>query len=164
MRNSLTLLTLVCLLFLTSFAALAQEPRTGHSGLPVPRFVNLKNSETWGRLGPSFDYPVRYIFKRQNLPVKVIAETRDNVWRQVEDPEGMTTWVHRSQLVSSNMVMITRDGGVLMRRAANPDASGRAILQQGVIVRSEICERRWCRVRTSDYRGWVPQNALWGTN
>lgn len=159
---SLFLLTIFTAAGLAS--ASAQDVRTGHSGLPVPRFVNLKNAETWGRIGPSFEHPVKYVFNRRDLPLQVVAETRDNVWRQVRDLDGVTTWVHRSQLVSSDMVLVNREGGVLLRKQPDPAADGRALLDNGVIVKKELCERRWCRVRTDNYRGWVPENALWGVN
>ncbi|WP_306251761.1 SH3 domain-containing protein [Parvularcula sp. IMCC14364] len=157
-------LTLSCmvLIFSTLSVANAQEPRIGHSGLPVPRFVNLKNDETWGRLRPSFDGEIRYTFQRKHLPVKVIAETRDDVWRQIEDPEGATAWVHRSQLISADMVMIRHEGGIPLLRKPAAQADARAQLAHGLIVKAEGCDRGWCQVRTGGYRGWVPQATLWG--
>ncbi|MCI5047518.1 MAG: SH3 domain-containing protein [Aquisalinus sp.] len=160
-KTCLTLLLTSALLLTGSFA-IAQEPRIGHSGLPVPRFVNLKNDETWGRLRPSFDGEIRYTFQRKHLPVKIIAETRDDVWRQIEDPEGATAWVHRSQLVSADMVMVRTEGGTALHKQPQAGAQARAQLADGLIVKSEGCKQDWCQVRTGRFRGWVPQQALWG--
>ncbi len=147
---------------LTGSLAIAQEPRIGHSGLPVPRFVNLKNDETWGRLRPSFEGEIRYTFQRKHLPVKVIAETRDDVWRQIEDPEGARAWVHRSQLVSADMVMVRQEGGVSLQKKPQTKAQARAQLADGLIVKADSCSQNWCQVRTGRFRGWVPEQALWG--
>lgn len=149
----------------THTAALAQSaPTTGYSGLPVPRFVNLKATETWGRIGPSFDYPVRFVFNRKGLPVRVVAETRDNNWRKVVDHDGETMWIHQSQLITSKDVLVNREGGVTLRASPKPEAKIRANLQQGVLARLEECDRRWCLITVERYRGWVPQNALWGVD
>lgn len=162
----LFLFTLLLLGSAPGFTGLAAQeaPTTGYSGLPVPRFVNLKANETWGRIGPSFDYPVRFVFQRKGLPVRVIAETRDNNWRKVVDHEGESMWIHQSQLVTSRDVLINRDGGVTLRAGPKPEAKIRATLQQGVLARLEECDRRWCLVTVQHFRGWVPQNALWGVD
>lgn len=145
-------------------ASLATAPTIGYSGLPVPRFVNLKATETWGRVGPSFDYPVRFIFRRRGLPVRVIAETRDDNWRKVADPDGATMWIHRSQLISSADVLINRDDGTVLLAQPHANARSRARLQKGVLAQLETCKTGWCQVRVENYRGWVPKNALWGVN
>ena len=36
------------------------------------KFLMLKNDKVNVRYGPSFDYPIKYIYKKINLPVKVI--------------------------------------------------------------------------------------------
>ncbi len=156
---------LVCLFSFLSSAAVAQEARIGHSGLPVPRFVNLKYDKTNGRMGPSRnEYQVRYIYQRRHLPVKVVAETRDDVWRQVEDPDGIRSWVHRSQLVSADVAMILTEQGTLLRKSPAYDARVRAKLQKGVLVRLDECEQGWCRVKAGKLKGWIQKDTLWGVN
>jgi SH3-like domain-containing protein len=140
------------------------EPVIGHSGLPVPRFVNLKENKTWGRVGPSQTYPVRFEFTRKHLPVQVIAETRDNVWRKVRDVDGETMWIHHSKLTSSDHAMITRQDGVLLRAKPQIGAAARATIEYGVLAKVDECAPRWCQVTTGGYRGWVPRNTLWGVN
>ncbi len=131
------------------------------SGLPVPRFVNLKHDQTWGRVGPSKDYPVRYEFNRRGLPLKVIAETRDNSWRKVQDPDGETMWIHRSQLISSNRALVKEDD-VYIRTKPSESASVRAKLQAGVIVRFSDCTDLWCTVEAGGFKGYATRQAFWG--
>ena len=164
MRKLPAIVILLLLTHLMGVSAWGQDTRIGHSGYPVPRFVNLKNDQTNARVGPSFTYPVRYDYKRRHLPLRVIAETTDNVWRQVEDAEGVKSWIHRTQLVSSDMVMVIADNGAVMRKTPDQNAKGRAQLQKGVIVKAEECNQSWCRVRNNQYRGWVLKSALWGAN
>ncbi|MEM9233128.1 MAG: SH3 domain-containing protein [Pseudomonadota bacterium] len=131
------------------------------SGLPVPRFVALRKDEVRARFGPSFDYPVAYEFHQQGLPLKVIAEDRDNVWRRVEDRDGRRMWIHRSMLSSNDHAIVVADSTIL-RANPNENAKGRARLSDGVMTRIETCEEKWCRVRAADFRGWLPKAQLWG--
>ena len=39
------------------------------TGLPVPRFVSLKPSDTPMREGPSKEHRIKWVFKREGLPV-----------------------------------------------------------------------------------------------
>lgn len=133
----------------------------GPSGQPVPRFVALKRDDVIARFGPSFKYPVAYEFSRAGLPVKVIAEDRENLWRRVEDAEGRRMWIHRAMLTNNDHVIINGDGAVL-RAAPRDDAHGRARLEGGVMAELETCADGWCRVRVETYRGWLPVAQLWG--
>lgn len=142
-------------------SASATAPKTGYSGLPVPRFVNLKSDETNARVGPSMDYPVRFVFNRRGLPVRVVAETPDNVWRKVEDYEGETMWIHQSQLISSGTVLVT-EGNALMHARPTEGSEVRAALERGVLAETEKCDGAWCLVRVNGYRGWVAKSSLWG--
>jgi len=165
MFRSLFLLSWLCL-FLTPFALTAARASDGQSdtpsGLPVPRFVALKSDKTNGRVGPSFDYPVRYEFHRAHLPMRVIAETPDNVWRKVEDFEGKSMWIHRSQLINPDKVMIVGKDSVALRNNGRYNASIRAMMEPGVLADVEQCEEGWCRVKIQRFRGWLPVDRLWG--
>ncbi len=154
----------LALTFALPFSALAAASETiiGPSGLPVPRFVALKADRTNGRVGPSFDYPVQYELHRKDLPLKVIAETPDNQWRKVEDSEGVKMWIHRTQLVQAENVMVQADSAVALRAKARYNAGIRALLEPGVLARLETCEPEWCRVKAGNFRGWLPRQSLWG--
>ncbi len=134
---------------------------TSPSGLPVPRFVALKKDEVRARFGPSFEYPVAYEFRRAGLPLKVIAEDRDNIWRRVEDRDGRRMWIHRSML-APNVNAVVRVDSVVLRSAPRNNAAGRAKLTGGVMARIETCEDDWCRLKADKFRGWLPRAALWG--
>ena len=136
------------------------ETVTGPSGLPVPRFVALKKSEVRGRFGPGFDYPVAAVYRKQGLPVRVVAETRDDVWRRVEDADGQRVWVHRSMLMANDNALVR--GDVVLRAKPAADAAGRARLAPGVMGEMLGCEAGWCRLKAGEFKGWLPETALWG--
>ena len=59
-------------------------------------FLSLKNSEVNVRVGPSKNYPIKFIYKKKYLPLEVLdkAET----WKKIKDFENNSGWVHISQL------------------------------------------------------------------
>jgi len=134
------------------------------SGQPVPRFVSLKFSNINGRAGPDKAYPVRWVYKRKGLPVRVVAETED--WRRIQDPDGAVSWVHKRMLDGrrTGIVRPARDMRVAMR--ANPSSETRVVayVSDGVIV--EITEERpgWRQVKAGRFKGWVPATELWGAD
>lgn len=140
-------------------AAQAPEARTGYSGLPVPRFVALKKDMVYGRAGPDLDVIV--IYRKRGLPVKVIAESRDNVWRRVEDHTGRKVWINRTMLAENKHAVTTRAG--ILFSEPTEEALPRALVEEGVMATLEGCEGSWCRIKTDDYRGWTEKTNLWGT-
>ncbi|WP_420330125.1 SH3 domain-containing protein [Parvularcula oceani] len=47
---------------------------------------------------------------------------------------------------------------------ARPAAPGRARLAPGLVTEIDECEAGWCRLRAGDFRGWLPEDALWGVS
>ena len=59
-------------------------------------FRTLRNDEVNLRQGPSFEYPIKIIYKKKFLPI-LVQDSSDN-FRKVRDHENNTGWVHISQL------------------------------------------------------------------
>ena len=59
-------------------------------------FLSLRNDEVNLRQGPSFEYPVKLIYKKKYLPVVIIDKSE--TWRQIKDFENNSGWIHISQL------------------------------------------------------------------
>lgn len=142
-------------------AAGAQETKlvVQGSGLPVPRFVTLKSDTVNMRVGPGREYPLSWVYKKKNLPVKVIAEF--DVWRKVIDHEGTTGWVH-SQLVTLKRYALIQSRLTKLYRKADFDSPVVAVADKGVIIELQICEAQWCRIATQDLRAFVRREDIWG--
>ncbi len=48
-------------------------------------FLCLKNDEVNLRQGPSFEYPIKFVYKKKYLPLEVLD--RSDAWRKVKDLE-----------------------------------------------------------------------------
>lgn len=129
------------------------------SGFPVPRFVSLKNAETYCRQGPSFDHPVAYTFLKAGLPVQVVAETTDH-WRKIRDHESSECWAHQTTLRAVSHVIVEADTAILVRPEI--EAPVRARLRAGVIARIERASGDWRLISVGELKGWAPVSRLWG--
>ena len=52
----------------------------------VPYWATIRASELNMRVGPSANYKIDWVYKRQGLPVKVVMVI--DGWRRIEDPDG----------------------------------------------------------------------------
>ena len=131
------------------------------SGYPVPRFVSLKDEETNCRTGPSFDHPVRFVFKRAGTPVLVVAESVDH-WRKLRDPDGDECWAHQTTLRAQTHILVRKSLALKRRPAADAQTSAR--LGSGVLAR--LIKRRgdWILVSAGNAKGWAADRDVWGGN
>jgi len=70
-------------------------------------FVMLKNSKVNVRYGPSFEYTIKYIYLKKNLPIKII-DKKEN-FRRIIDHKHNSGWIHTSQLKKSSSIILTEN-------------------------------------------------------
>ena len=122
-------------------------------------FLMLKNNKVNVRYGPSFDYPIKYIYKKISLPVQLI-DKKEN-FRRVIDHKKNTGWIHISQLKKSKS-LITTSVKILFKK---PTKYSKPIakLDIGRLLLIQKCEKSWCNVKTEKFSGWIDKNNIWGS-
>jgi SH3-like domain-containing protein len=144
--------------------AIAVTTELGQSGLPVPRFVSLKNQRVNVRRGPSQAHPVAWQFQRAGLPVEITREFEN--WRMIRDAEGEEGWVFHSLLSGARTAVVAPwDRDMQLRPLRDEPRQGAdevARVEPRVVVRIERCDGLWCEVEAGGYSGWMPQADLWG--
>lgn len=140
--------------------ALAATMAQAQSTKKTPYWASIDEAEARMRTGPSTEFPVKWVYKRQNLPVKVIAVHED--WRKVEDPDGDQGWMH-VRLLSPNRTALVTGSGVSALRDG-PEATARIAwrVEPGVVGRIEECQKGWCRLDVSGRTGYIEAERLWG--
>lgn len=132
----------------------------GPSGLPLPRFASLASGEVNVRTGPSTDHPIRWVYARAGLPVRVVEEF--DVWRRIEDPDGETGWTRANLLSVRRTAMVRGEAMLDLRRSAAADARVVAQVEPGIVAEFQGCEANWCQIEVEGARGWLPRDRLWG--
>jgi SH3-like domain-containing protein len=129
------------------------------SNKPVPYWASLAKGDARMRVGPSLDYPASWIYRRRDLPVKVV-EVYSN-WRKVEDPDGTQGWMH-VRLLKDEPTAMVKGGMADMRERPSVEARLRFRLEPGVVGRLSGCTNGWCDFEVDGQRGYVPAASLWG--
>ena len=121
-------------------------------------FLTLRNDKVNLRLGPSFDYPIKIIYKKKYLPV-IIKDELDN-FRKIQDHENNSGWIHISQLSKKKSGIAVEDK-VLYKRPtiySKPLAN----IKTGRLLLISKCKSDWCKIKTDKYSGWVKKENIWG--
>jgi SH3-like domain-containing protein len=140
----------------------AHMEKGSSTGLPVPRFISLATNDVNMRVGPGFQYPIEWVYRRRELPVEVQREF--DVWRLVLAPDGGRGWVHEAT-VSGIRTFLVIGGDRILRRRPDDKASAVAVLKEGVIGTIRRCKAgdAWCAVVVDGRRGFLPRVDFWGT-
>ena len=103
----------------------------GQAQQKPPYWASISQPEARMRTGPSTEFPATWVYKRQNLPVKVVAV--HSVWRKVQDISGDQGWLHVRLLSPKRAaIVIGKDIGTL-RDAADPGAHISWRVEPGVV-------------------------------
>ena len=131
------------------------------TALPVPRFESFRSNLINLRAGPGFQYPITFVFHRDNLPVEVTAEF--NVWRRITAPDGTVGWIHEA-LLHATRSFIVIGGQHVLRAGPHEHATAIAYLDQGVIglIRRCRASASWCQVSAGHRSGWLKRADFWG--
>ena len=122
-------------------------------------FLSLKNNEVNLRQGPSFEYPIKFIYQKKYLPLKVLDESEN--WRKIRDLENNSGWIHISQLSKKKTAINIKKRSLLYKKStiySKPIAK----LEIGRLVLIKKCKVKWCKITTGGFKGWVFKNSLWG--
>ena len=122
-------------------------------------FLSLKKSKVNVRYGPSFESPIKYVYKKIHLPIKQI-DKKEN-WRRIIDFKNNSGWIHWSQLKKINSIIPLEDKILFKKpsRFSKPLAK----IKKGRVLVLKKCENSWCKVKSENFTGWVKTNNIWGS-
>lgn len=132
----------------------------GQAQQKTPYWASIEEPEARMRTGPSTEFPVKWVYKRQNLPVKVVAV--HSVWRKVEDPDGDQGWMHVRLLSPKRTAVVVGNSIGALRESPLESARIAWRVEPGVVGRIEECEKGWCRFENAGRFGFIESDRLWG--
>lgn len=127
-----------------------------------PYWASIASGEAMMRTGPGRNYPGIWLYKRRDLPIRVIQVYPN--WRKVEDPDGAQGWMLVT-LLSDRRTGVVKPGeprNIHSKADANSPVRYRA--EQGVVGRLEKCDGSWCRIRIGKREGWIALSDIWGAD
>ena len=121
-------------------------------------FLSLKKNKVNVRYGPSFESPVKFIYNKIDLPIKLI-DKKEN-WRRILDVKNNSGWIHSSQLKPINSIITLNDKILFMKPTifSKPIAK----IKKGRVLIIQNCQTNWCKIKTDNIKGWIQRKNLWG--
>ena len=121
-------------------------------------FLSLKKNKVNVRYGPSFESPIKYVYKKINLPIKQI-DKKEN-WRRIIDVKNNGGWIHWSQLKKVNSIISLEDK--ILFNKPSKFSKPLAKIKKGRILVIQKCYDIWCKIKTENFKGWIKTNNVWG--
>ena len=121
-------------------------------------FISLKKDKVNVRYGPSLESPIKYVYKKINLPIKQIDKNEN--FRRIIDIKNNSGWIHVSQLKQINSIIPLKDK-ILFQEPSN-FSKPLAKIKKGRILIVKKCEGNWCLIKTSKFKGWIKNTHVWG--
>ena len=139
----------------------AAVPAAAQDKVP-PYWASIASGEAMIRTGPGRNYPGTWLYKRRDLPVRVVKIYSS--WRLIEDPEGTRGWMLVT-LLSDRRTALVKPGVPRAIYEKRDRASRVAYLAEpGVVGRIEDCDGDWCKFSVGKRAGWVAQGDVYGVS
>ena len=122
------------------------------------KFLSLKNDKVNVRYGPGFDFPIKFIYFKKFLPVKII-DTKEN-FRRIVDHKKNSGWIHWTQLRKVNSLIILEDKIIFKKNSKFSEPILK--IKKGRLVIIKKCLDSWCKIKTDNFEGWLQNSNVWG--
>tara|TARA_B100001287_G_C22402792_1_gene398676 strand:- start:47 stop:505 length:459 start_codon:yes stop_codon:yes gene_type:complete len=131
------------------------------SSIAFSEVRSLKNTKVNVRLGPSKNYPIKFVYEKKYLPVVIIDEHYN--WRKVRDYDNDTGWIHISQLSKIKTTVTTKDNQVVY---SSPTIYSKPKVKLEIyqVLTIKKCNQTWCEIKNAKTNGWVKKDHLWAIN
>ena len=122
-------------------------------------FLSLKKNKVNVRYGPGFNFQVKYVYNKINLPIKQIDQKEN--FRRIIDLKNNSGWIHVSQLKKSNSI-ISLDDKILFTK---PTVFSKPLakIKKGRLLVIKKCSNNWCKIITDEFNGWIEAKNIWGS-
>ena len=125
-----------------------------------PYWASIASGEAMMRTGPGRNYPGVWLYKRRDLPIRVVQVYPN--WRKIEDPDGQQGWMLVT-LLSDRRTAMVKDGPPRdVRSGANDRSAIRYRVEAGSVGRIDHCDGLACHIAFGGKEGWMAQGDLYG--
>jgi SH3-like domain-containing protein len=145
---------------LAALLIVAVAPPASAQEKQPPYWASIASGEAMTRTGPGKNYPGIWLYKRRDLPVRVVKKYEH--WRLIHDPDGAQGWMLVT-LLSDRRTAIVKPGDPRPIRVKPDDgAKVRYTAEHGVVGRIDKCSNGWCRIAVGKREGYIHSADLWG--
>ena len=121
-------------------------------------YLSLKKNKVNVRYGPSFESPIKFVYKKVNLPIKQI-DKKEN-FRRIIDFKNNSGWIHISQLKDVNSIISLTDK--ILFKKPSKFSKPLASVKKGRVLFVLKFDGNWCKIQSGKFKGWITNKDLWG--
>ena len=125
-----------------------------------PYWASIASGEAMMRAGPGKNYPGVWLYKRRDLPVRVVKLYPN--WRLIEDPDGTRGWMLVTLLSDKRTAIVKPGEPRKVHERADDSSRVSYILEPGVVGRIDKCADGWCRIAVGKREGRIHTSDIWG--
>ncbi len=131
----------------------------GNSYAKAEYYLTLRNEKVNLRQGPSFNHPIKLVYKKKFLPVLVIDKSYN--FRKIIDHENNSGWIHITQLSKKKAALNNQEKSVIFQKPSKY-SEPLALAEKGRLFLVKKCKHDWCKIKTENYTGWIMKKNLKG--
>jgi SH3-like domain-containing protein len=150
------------LMAITLLLVLGATAASGESDRKPPYWASIAAGKAMMRTGPGKNYPATWLYRRADLPIKVV-ETYPS-WRKIQDPDGTTGWMLVTLLSDTRTALVVSDEPAPMHEKPDPSTKVHFLAAPGVVGRISHCDGQWCEFNVHGHKGYLRADQIWGTN
>ena len=125
-------------------------------------FISIKNVSTIANLraGPGAWYPIKWIIKTPNLPLKLIEN--EEKFNKVELHDGTVGWLSKTLISRKKNLIVIKDAKLF-----NKNGLVLAKILKDFIIKKHDCDIKnveLCKVKAKKKVGYIEKKFLWGYN
>ena len=128
----------------------------------TPYWASISSGEALMRTGPGKNFPGVWLYRRADLPIKVLEQYPQ--WRKVQDPGGTIGWMQVGLLADTRTGIVTGEEARPLHEQASEAAPVRSRAEPGVVGRLSECAGAWCRFQAGTRAGYVRKAHVWGVD
>ena len=125
-----------------------------------PYWASIASGEAMIRTGPGRNYPGTWLYKRRDLPVRVLKIYSS--WRLIEDPDGTRGWMLVTLLSDRRTALVKPGEPRPIHEKPTPASRIAYLAEPGVVGRIERCDGSWCKLSVGKRAGWIAQGDIYG--
>ena len=125
-----------------------------------PYWASIASGEAMTHTGPGRNYPNVWLYKRRDLPVRVVKKYEN--WRLIQDPDGAQGWMLVTMLSDRRTAIVKPGPPRAIRVGPYDDAKPQYMAEPGVVGRISKCDDGWCRIEIGNHKGYVRISDIWG--
>ena len=128
----------------------------------TPYWASIAAGEALMRSGPGKNFPGRWLYRRADLPIKVLEVYPS--WRKIQDPDGTTGWMLVNLLSDTRTALVRGNEPRPLREAPNDGSRVLFRAAPGVVGRLSNCAADWCQIDVQGRRGYIRKEHFWGSD